>query len=316
MNRRQFIGSSVAITSSVLAGKDAFAKSPLLKKVGIQLFSLPKLLEKDFSSGIRLLSKLGYSEIEMYGPFPFSAKSAIERWAAVTPALGFSGSGYFGKSAQEVKSILATNRLSVPSIHTDLETLRQNMTQLGEAANTIGFTYVTLPAIPPENRKTLDDYKKTIDEFNKIGEQAIKAGLRFAYHNHGYGMQELDGKIPLQMIIENTDPKLVFLEMDLYWTVAGGGDPVEYLKKYPNRYKMMHVKNMKQKVKFSGDGGDSNQWIELFPYMATANEGVLDLNTIIKAAQKSGVLHFFVEQDMVKDPDIALKKSIDYLKSL
>lgn len=316
MNRRQFIGSSVAITSSVLAGKDAFAKSPLLKKVGIQLFSLPKLLEKDFSSGIRLLSKLGYSEIEMYGPFPFSAKSAIERWATVTPALGFSGSGYFGKSAQEVKSILATNRLSVPSIHTDMETLRQNMNQLGEAANTIGFTYVTLPAIPPENRKTLDDYKRTIDEFNKIGEQAIKAGLRFAYHNHGYGMQELDGKIPLQMIIENTDPKLVFLEMDLYWTVAGGGDPVEYLKKYPNRYKMMHVKNMKQKVKFSGDGGDSNQWIELFPYMATANEGVLDLNTIIKAAQKSGVLHFFVEQDMVKDPDIALKKSIDYLKSL
>ncbi len=190
------------------------------------------------------------------------------------------------------------------------------MGQLAEAAHAIGFQYVVLPALPAEFRKTLDDYKKSIDIFNKIGEEATKEGLRFAYHNHGYGLHELEGKVPVQMIIENTDPKNVSLEKDLFWTVAGGVDPIAWLEKYPGRYKMIHVKNMKQKVKFSGDEGDSKQWIELFPQMTTADEGVLDLKSIIRAAKKSGVDHFFVQQDMVQNPEIALKKSVDYLKGL
>lgn len=316
MNRRNFIQASAALTTiGLLESNSLLANPAMLKKVGIQLFSLPKVLEKDFPAGINMLSKMGYREIEMYGPFPFSAQSAIDRWAAVTPSLGFSGSGYFGLTATEVKKIMDENKISVPAVHTDFETLRTRMSQLAEAAHTIGFKYVVLPSLPAENRKTLDDYKKTIDIFNEIGEQAVKLGLRFGYHNHGYGLQELDGKIPVQMIIENTDPKYVFLEMDLFWTVAGGVDPIAWLKKYPGRYKMMHVKNMKQKVKFSGDGGDPQQWIELFPQMSTADAGALDLKSILGAAKKSGVEHFFVEQDMVQQPEVALKKSIDYLKT-
>lgn len=317
MNRRHFINSSALIASTFLIDFDALG-SPLLKNIGIQLFSMPKLLEKDFKAGIQMLAKMGYKEIEMYGPFPFSTKLAMERWVSIGPALGFNGSGYFGQSPDAVKTIFAENKISVPSIHTDFDTLQKNMAQLGEASQKIGFKYVTLPAIPPENRKTLDDYKKTIDTFNKIGEEARKVGLRFAYHNHGYGMQAqgIEDIIPLQMIIENTDPKLVYLEMDLFWHIAGGGDPIEYFKKYPGRYKMMHVKNMKKKVRFSSDGSDSKEWVELFPQMSTAGEGVLDLKSIIEAAQKSGMDHFFVEQDIVADPEINLKKSIDYLKSL
>lgn len=316
MNRRQFIASSALTTGALLVGHEGFSATAILKNVGIGLFSLPKLLEQDFGKGIHLLAEMGYREAELYGPYPFSAQAAKDRWATITPQLGFSGSGFFGKSMKKVQAIFKENKIKVPSIHTDLETLRHNMGQLGEAAQTIGFRYVVLPAIPPENRKTLDDYKKISEEFNQIGEQAKKSGLRFAYHNHGYGLQEMNGVMPLQLILEKTDPDLVFLEMDLYWTVAGGADPIEYLKKYPNRYVMMHVKNMKKKVRFSGDGSDPAQWIELFPYMATADDGVLDLKSILTAAQKSGVKHFFVEQDMVKDPEIALKKSIDYLKSL
>lgn len=317
MDRRHFIGSSALITSAFLIDFDALA-SPLLKNIGIQLFSLPKLLEKDFKAGIQMLSKMGYTEIEMYGPFPFSTKLAMERWVAIGPALGFNGSGYFGQSADAVKAIFAENKISVPSIHTDFDTLQKNMAQLGEASQKIGFKYVVLPAIPPENRKTIDDYKKTIDVFNKIGEEARKVGLRFAYHNHGYGIQPqgVEDIIPLQMIIENTDPKLVYLEMDLFWHIAGGGDPIEYFKNYPGRYKMMHVKNMTKKVRFATDGSDSKEWIELFPFMTTTGDGVLQLKPIIEAAQKSGMDHFFVEQDIVASPEINLKKSIDYLKTL
>jgi sugar phosphate isomerase/epimerase len=317
MNRRNFIQTSAALTTiGLLESNSLIANPAMLNKIGIQLFSLPKTLEKDFRGGINMLSKMGYREIEMYGPFPFSAQKAIDSWAAVTPSLGFSGSGYFGLTATEVKKIMDENKIKVPAVHTDFETLRTRMSQLAEAAHTIGFKYVVLPSLPAENRKTLDDYKKTIDIFNEIGELAVKSGLRFGYHNHGYGLQELEGIIPVQMIIEKTDPKYVFLEMDLFWTVAGGVDPMEWLQRYPGRYKMMHVKNMKQKVKFSGDGGDSNQWIELFPQMSTADAGALDLKSILAVAKKAGVEHFFVEQDMVQQPEVALKKSIDYLKSL
>ncbi len=284
--------------------------------IGLQLFSVPKLLEKDFRGGMKMLSQIGFKELEFYGPFPFSTDAAKAWWDKVTPSLGFSGSGYFGHSADEVRSILNENDLSAPSTHTDLDTMRNRMPQLGEAGRQIGFKYIGLPSIPEPLRKTLDDYKKMADEFNKIGEQAKKEGLKFTYHNHGYGLQEMDGQIPLNIILDRTDPGLVFFEMDIYWTTAGGADPVAYLEKYRNRYHLMHVKDMKEKVKFSGDGGNSAQWIELFPYMTAAGDGVLDLRSIITKGKTAGVKHFFVEQDMVANPEVALKRSYDYIKSL
>ena len=317
MKRRQFLQLSSLLTAAGLFDFHPLqADSSSLKKIGVQLFSLPKMLEKDFRAGIKMLAQMGYKEVELYGPFPFSALEAKQFWNAITPSLGFSGSGYFGLTAKEVKTIFAENKMTIPSIHTDLITLQKNMNELGEAGHALGFQYVGLPAIPDAKRKNLDDYKKMADEFNTIGEQAKKVGLKFSYHNHGYGLKEMEGQIPLNMILERTDPKLVFFEMDLFWTVAGGADPLSYLKSYPNRYRLMHVKDMKQAKQFSGDGGEAKQWIELFPFMTTAGDGVLDLKSIISQAQNSGVKHFFVEQDMVAEPEIALKKSIDYLKSL
>lgn len=317
MNRRIFLKNAAVITASgFIPVYQATAQSIGLKKIGIQLFSLPKLLEKDFRSTIKMLARMGYKEVELYGPFPFSADSVKESWKAITPALGFSGSGYFGHTPQEVKAILKEYGIEASSIHTDLETLQTRMEQLGEAGDELGFKYAGLPAIPEEKRKTLDDYKIMADEFNKIGEQAKNVGLKFAYHNHGYGLKEMDGQVPLNIILDQTDSRLVFFEMDIFWTTAGGADPLTYLEAYPNRYHLMHIKDMKEKVQFSGDGGNQNEWIELFPYMTTAGNGVLDLKSIIAGGKKMGVKHFYVEQDMVDQPEIALKKSIDYLKSL
>jgi sugar phosphate isomerase/epimerase len=316
MNRRNFINTATLSATGLLFSDKLFAHSALLKNIGIQFFSLPKLLEKDFPGALAMLSKMGYKEVELYGPYPFSTALAQERWAAVTPALGFKGSGYFGYTGNEVKTMLKNNGLTAPSMHTDLDTLQKGMDKLGEAAQLLGHTYVVLPSIPEEKRKTLDDYKRMADTFNTIGAAAKKAGIKFAYHNHGYGLQEMNGQVPLKLILDGTDPSLVFFEMDLYWTTAGGADPVALLDNYKNRYHLMHVKDMTKKVRFSGDGGDSKQWIELFPYMTTAGSGVLDLKTILTKAKASGVQHFIVEQDMVAEPEIALKKSFDYLASL
>ena len=317
MLRRQFIGNSAKVSASAfLFSSDFFKCGPMLEKIGIQFFSLPSMLDRDLMGAISMLSKIGYREAELYGPYPFSNPSAIERWNAVTPSLGFKGSGFFGHSVKEMKKLLDENGLSVPSIHTDFDTLQTNMNDLGETSQILGNTYVVLPSIPSDKRKSLDDYKIIAEAFNKIGEGAKKQGIKFAYHNHGYGLNEVDGQIPLELIFSGTDPSLVFFEMDLFWTTAGGADPIALLEKHKDRYRLIHIKDMIKKVHFSGDGGDSKQWIELFPYMTTAGSGVLDLKSIIMKAKENGVKHFIVEQDMVSEPQIALKTSFDYLNSL
>ena len=287
-----------------------------IKNVGVQLFSLPFLLDKNFKAAIGMLADMGYSEIEMFGPYPFSMKSAKDSWKAVTPMLGFEGSGYFGLGEKEVISIFKDYNMSVPAMHTDLDTLEHGMPQLAEAAHALGSTYVVLPSIPDERRKTLDDYKKMADIFNAIGKSAKALGVKFAYHNHGYGLTVVDGQKPLEIILDNTDPETVFLEMDLFWTVAGKADPIAYLKKYKGRYKLMHVKDMKALKTFAGDGGDASQWIPLFGNMTSAGSGVLNLKEIIPTAIDCGMDHFFVEQDMVANPEEALKDSASYMLSL
>lgn len=323
MQRRKFIRNAGLLTAAgtlipelILAGEPNLNHLKKLKNIGVQLFSVPSGLEKDFEVTITSLAYMGFKEIELFGPYPYSAQSAKDRWAAITPMLGFSGSGYFGKKEAYLKSILDANGLTIPAMHTDLETLEQKMDSLGKAANVLGFEYVILPAIPEERRKTLDDYKKMADTFNTIGAAAKKRGIKFAYHNHGYGLSEVDGQIPLNLLLDHTDPDLVFLEMDLFWTIAGRANPIQYLKKYSGRYHCMHVKDMKEMKNFSGDGGNPSQWMALFPNMTSAGKGVVDLKSIIPVALQNGVKHFFVEQDMVQNPHLALKSSFEYLETL
>jgi sugar phosphate isomerase/epimerase len=316
INRRKFLQTAALSATGALLSNHVFAQSKLIRKVGIQLFSVPKALDADFPGTIQMLSGIGYKEVELYGPYSFSTQAAKDRWNAVTPSLGFKGSGFFGHTAKEVQAILAQYGMSAPSMHTDLDTLQNAMDPLAEAARVLGSTYVILPAIPQEKRQSLDDYKKMADVFNSIGENAKKAGVKFGYHNHGYGLKPLNGQVPLELILANTDASLVFFEMDLYWTTAGGGDPVVLLNHNRGRYRLVHIKDMVKMVHFSGDGGDPKQWIELFPYMTSAGSGVLNLKLILQVATAVGVEHFIVEQDMVANPEIALKKSYDYVASL
>ena len=122
-----------------------------------------------------------------------------------------------------------------------------------------------------------------------IGAEAQRHGVSFAYHNHGYGQHPIDGEIPLHLILKKTDPTLVFFEMDIYWTAAGGGDPIQLLKDYPTRYKMLHLKDMKELQHFSGNGGDPSQWMALFPYMTSVGDGVLDIKGIVRRRTGSGL---------------------------
>ena len=317
MNRKGFIKNTGIFSLATLINPQSFVENnKLIKNIGLGLFSIPKKLDSSFEEGMAMLAGMGFKEVELYGPYEFSTEKAKRNWDAITPQLGFKGSGFFGKSSTDILRITKDHGISIPSMHTDLDTLANNISPLLDAANKVGAKYVVLPSIPDEYRQTLDDYKKTAALFNRIGENAKKQGVRFAYHNHGYGLQKKDGRMPIDIIFDETDPSLVYFEMDLYWTVAGGIDPIELLSKHKGRYKMMHVKDMKEKKTFAGDGGNATQWIALFPYMCSAGDGVIPLSNILKVAKENGMDHFFIEQDMVANPEIALKKSFDYLASI
>lgn len=319
-HRRNFLKSAGAIlagnvfSSNLNAGNETEGKKKGLDKIGVQLFSIPRLVEKDFAGTMQMLAKIGYKEIEFFGPYSFSAIEDKERWKAVVSSVGFSGSGFFGLAVKDVKKILDDHGLSAPSMHTGMDSLNTAMDPLAEAAHVLGARYVVLPSAPTE--KDLDGYKKLADKFNEIGKEAHKRGVRFAYHNHGNGLKEIDGKIPFDLILEATDPALVFFQMDIYWMTAGGTDVCAYLDKYPDRFPLMHVKDMSKDVRFAGDGGDPAQWIELFPYLENAGAGVLDLEKILLTAKVSGVRHFIVERDLAPDPLEDLRKSFTYLKEV
>ncbi len=306
-------GSASLIPSDLLATSNLLNK--LLPKVGIQLFSLPLLLNKNFERSISMLSNMGYSYLEFFGPYYFSSPSVKDTWKKYSffPESDNPFSGFYGNSGKEVKSILSNYKMSSPSIHTDLETLENHMGELAKGAQECGAKYVVLPSIPADQRQNLDQYKTMADRFNSIGEAAKSEGVLFAYHNHGYGFSENKGTIPIHYVFENTDPDLVFLEMDIFWTLGAGQNPVELLKKYPKRYKLMHLKDMKEKLTFDGDGENPEQWYKLFPNMTSCGDGIAELESIIETARNVGVKYFYVEQDMAKNPEIVLKKSIDYL---
>jgi sugar phosphate isomerase/epimerase len=313
-NRREFVTSAGAL-AALCSTAPALARARP-RRFGIQLWSVAKMLAADFEGTIALLAGLGYRELETFGPYTFSDPRQIAFWNAVTPQLGFSGSGLFGHSLASVRAIFRRHGLRVPSLHTDLFTLQTRMGELAEAAHGLGATYVTLPSLPAELRNTFDDYRRAADTFNTIGEQASRNGVRFAYHNHGYGLAPVDGKVPLDILLAATDPAHVFLELDTFWTIAGGADPKDYLARYKGRYKMMHLKDMKGNHRFAGDGGDPSQWIELFAHMTYLGNGSVDLRGIIEAGRKAGVEHFFVEQDRADDVVTAVKGSANYLKTI
>lgn len=320
MKRSDFLRTSALLTSAIGLMPNTACNTiseKKLNKIGLGLFSIPKIMEKDLEGTVKKMAEIGIREFETYGPYTFTDQRTKDSWAAVSEFLGFSASGFYGHTPEDFKSILNNYDIRVPSMHTDLYTLETNMAALGKAAQTMGASYVVLPSIPEIERPDLDAYKKMAERFNEIGRQAKEEGIKFAYHNHGYGLIPEDkGVIPLDIILGETDPDKVFFEMDLFWTVAGKADPVELLKKHRGRYTMLHLKDMKTITHFKGKGSTSSEWMELFPLLVPAGSGEIPIDEILNVAYRSGVEHYFIEHDLAAKPYVDIQSAHDYLSDL
>ena len=312
-SRREFLKASAATIAGAAVSAPLFGKlRKKEKRVGIQLFTIPAMVASDFRGTLTKLANIGYKEIEFFGPYDFSAKETIESWSKFAPTLGITKNAFYGYKPSDVKNILRDLELATPSVHLDLLTMRNNMGPALEGLTSLGTKYVAIPAI--QNPDDRSDFNKLADEFNGFGEQMAKHGLTFVYHNHGYEHALKDGKTLMDTLITQTDTEKVKFELDIFWMTAAGANPVEYLNKYPGRFKLLHLKDALEPVRFSGDGGNADQWVPLFGKMADPGSGVLEIPAIIEAAKKSGAEHFYVERDLTPTPDQTLTNSFAYLK--
>jgi sugar phosphate isomerase/epimerase len=168
-----------------------------------------------------------------------------------------------------------------------------------DLAGTVGHDYLVVPWIEPANRTSLDDYRAMAERFNRVGERAKEAGLAFGYHNHDFEFEPLDGQIPFDVLVEETDPALVAFEMDLFWIIKAGGDPFTYFRDHPGRFPLVHVKDM------SGDGE-----------MVEVGTGSIDFASLFVRSDEAGIRHYFVEHDNPVDPFESITASYRHLSGL
>ena len=189
--------------------------------------------------------------------------------------------------------------LTSPATHISLDALREDLAGEIEHAVKIGHRYIISPWLAEEERGSIDNYRSLAAYFNEVGKVCQDAGLRYGWHNHEFEFEPIDGVVPLDLLIEETDPELVDFELDLFWTIVGGFQPLDYFERYPGRFSLCHVKDM------TADGE-----------MVDVGAGELDFASIFARSDQAGLRHYFVEHDEPADPIASITASYEYLANL
>ena len=302
MNRRSFIGTSIAATIAASAKPSwAAERTHHIDKVGIQLYTVREAMKTDFEGTIAKVAATGYKEVEFAGIFAENA-------------------GYFGRSPKDVRAILDKNGLAAPSCHAGYDVLEKKWPEALEATHVVGHTYIVCPWIDEKQRKDPDGWKRAAELFNKAGEASKKAGVQFSYHNHSFEFdpaESLGGKHPYDFLLAQTDPKLVAMELDLCWINVAGKDPIAYFDKHPGRFPLVHVKDwIKDPNATDTYKGATGSSVKIGGRLADVGQGSIDWKNIFAHSAKAGIKHYFVENDEPKSVFDDIKISYDYLAKL
>ncbi|MFT4033924.1 MAG: sugar phosphate isomerase/epimerase [Siphonobacter sp.] len=254
---------------------------------------------------------------QMPGMVSYTYRNSFQKDAAATldtiKAFGITDmefSNLFGKSATELKILLDQRKMHCSSYGVSYQDAVDKTAEVGQNAKTLGAKFVRVAWVPHENPLTLEAAEKIVATFNKIGKTLKEDfGLTFCYHNHGYEFQPYQDGTLFDYIIQHTDPKYVSYEMDILWTFFPGQDPVKWLEKYPKRFKLMHLKDLRKGVKGDMSGGTP---VENDVALGT---GQLNLPAILKAARKTAIEHYYIEDE---SPNVQkqVPQSIAYLKQI
>ncbi|WP_092896563.1 sugar phosphate isomerase/epimerase family protein [Algoriphagus aquimarinus] len=251
-----------------------------LSKFGLQLYSVKEEMAKDAAGTMRKLAGFGYKQFE-----------------------GFDGGKgiLWGMQPAECKSLLSEIGVDFISSHANVF---KDLDAQAEQAAAVGMKYLICPYIGAQ--KSVDEWKKVADKFNAAGETLKSHGVKFAYHNHDYTFKMLDGQLPQDILMENTDADLVDFELDMYWAFVAGYDPLEYIARFPGRFKLCHVKDAEAAGSNAHDRG------------VLLGSGEMAYADIIKKSKKYGMKYFVVEQERFvgTNPMEAAEKNAAYLAKL
>jgi len=283
-NRKDFIKTAGILSSGIafsafISNDSHLFDAKKIKKFALQLYSLRDDLPKEPKAVLKQVAAFGYKQIESY-----EGKQGM----------------FWGMTAMEFKKYMKELDMNIISSHCNINT---DFEKKAADAASIGMKYLICPWIGQQ--KTVDDYKRFADQFNKCGSTCKKNGIRFAYHNHDYTFKEQDGQFPQDIIMKETDPALVDYEMDIFWLVVAGEDPIAWLKKYPGRFKLSHIKDRH----IAGNGKDES---------CILGEGDIDYKGIIKIAEDYGIEYHVVEQEEYEGttPLFSAEKNAAYMKQL
>jgi sugar phosphate isomerase/epimerase len=280
-SRRDFLRNSAlaGLALSMPFKNELMAMGGAHNSFGIQLWSVKEALAKDTLGVLKHLSKSGFKKIES-----FEGEKGI----------------FWGMKNTEFKKRMDALGMKLVSSHCDTS---NNFEQKAAEAAEIGMKYLICPYKGAQ--KSIDDYKKIADEFNACGEIAKKHGIKFAYHNHDYSFVPMNGIIPQDVMMNNTNKDTVDFEMDMYWTVAAGVDPLAYMEKHPGRFKLVHVKDMTKLA-----NGDHESCV--------IGKGTIDYKSLLPQIAKRGVKHMIVEQEAYTGTNEldAAKDDAAYMKTL
>jgi sugar phosphate isomerase/epimerase len=282
ISRREFVKSAAACTAAasfLSSGVLELHADPLGMPIGCQTWPVREMIAKDFPGTIKQLADAGFKTIELCSP------------------VGYADSGFAGLAkykGSELRKILGDAGISCVSSHFGIDELRKDQQRSIDWAKDVGLTQMLVPSLDGPEKPTMDDVKKAADEYNKMGEQAAKAGIQQGLHNEGFELSMVDGKRTYDVLFGLLDPKLVKFQFQVS-TISKGYDAAEYFTKYPGRFVSMHVQG----------------WSVQTKKVAPVGQDSLDWKRIFTAAKTGGIKNYFVEMNL----DM-MKASVPYLHTL
>lgn len=289
-SRRSFIKSASLFTAATFFEPKFF--KPATQYIGLQLYTVRDAMQADPAATLAKVAQIGYNSVEG------ATYTGTEKFYGMDPA--------------SFSKLLKQNGLIMPSSHYRLGeektnnepvkgTILHDWDKAVDDASSVGLKYMVCAYLSDVERGGLDHYKYVAEQLNKAGERCKKSGIQLCYHNHAFEFDVQDGKLPFDILLNETDKNLVKMEMDIYWISKAGKDPVEFFNKYPGRFPLLHLKDM--------DNTPDKNFTEV-------GNGTIDFKRILANADKAGLKYFFVEQDKTQgDPFESIAKSISYIKS-
>jgi sugar phosphate isomerase/epimerase len=270
---RRESASGAAEASEATGAAAAVSSASPIGPIGVQLYTVRAEMANGVESTLERVAAIGYQEVEF--------------------------AGYFGHSPTEVREMLARTGLRSPATHIPPNFETDAWAKILDDSNEIGHQHVVVASIPQSMRSSLDAWRETGAAMSRAGDRARAAGLQYAYHNHDFEFEEMEGRVAFDVFCEESDSEFVKIELDLFWIIHGGQEPIEFMDRWPGRIPLVHVKDRTA----AGD-------------MVDVGAGVIDWVGIFEHAENAGVEHFFVEHDTPDGPFRSIEASYGYMSRL